>query len=156
MKESIIYILVFSFLLAGCYTTDNYSDTPQNIILGKSKIELNDDFVLDSLTLKDNKKLTFKDCYTEFLDCNKDNCKKLAVGKLIKIIGEKPGDISSSSIISYKKLTPDTIEVSKISLMHYSKEHFNQVPFAIGGLLILVIVVFVYEVLHSLRHIKFG
>ncbi|MCE1165526.1 MAG: hypothetical protein LWX07_09020 [Bacteroidetes bacterium] len=38
----IICILVFSFLLSGCYTTDYYSDTPENIMAGKSEVKIND------------------------------------------------------------------------------------------------------------------
>jgi hypothetical protein len=156
LKSSIIYLLIFSFLLAGCYTTSNFSDTPQNIRSGKSKIELNGDYILDSLTLKDGKIVTFKDSFSEFLDCNKDSCSKLAVGKLLRIYDEKSSGYMYSKDIIYKKSVPDTIEVSKISLMHYSKNHFNQVPFAVGGLLLLVIVIFFYEVIQSLKHLKLG
>ncbi|MDD5360831.1 MAG: hypothetical protein PHN88_01760 [Ignavibacteria bacterium] len=155
MKESIIYILVFSFLLAGCYTTDSYIDSPQNIISGRSKIKLKDDFVLDSLILKDGKILNFKDSFSEFLDCNKDGCSKLIVGKTIRLIGEKPGDISSSSNITYKKLPLDTIEVSKISLMHFSNKHINYTPIIIGSLLIVGVVVLLIEIQSAFNNSKF-
>jgi hypothetical protein len=86
--------------------------------------------------------MTFKDCYSFFADCNAEGCSKLAVRKLIRLTDENSLDFFELSGVKYKKTMIDTIDVGKISLMHYSKEHFNQVPFAVAGILALVVAVF--------------
>jgi|WetSurMetagenome_2_1015567.scaffolds.fasta_scaffold162038_2 hypothetical protein len=125
LKASIIYLLVFSFLLAGCYTTDNYSDTPRNIFSGKSKIELNDDFVLDSLTLKSNINLKLQNYFTQFIECSKDTCGKFIYRSLIPVIDTAKMLSEKSRTLLYKKNPTDTIAVSGISKMFYNKKHFD-------------------------------
>jgi hypothetical protein len=145
MKESIIYILVFSFLLAGCYTTDNYSDTPRNIISGKSKIELNDDFVLDSLTLKSNIKLKLQNYFTQFIDCNKDTCGKLLYGRIYEITDTTvKGDKNQKSVL-LKKSIPDTIAVSNISKMFYHRGYYDYEIIVIGLIAIAGVLYFFFN-----------
>ncbi|MDD5360830.1 MAG: hypothetical protein PHN88_01755 [Ignavibacteria bacterium] len=156
VKSSVIYLLVFSFLLAGCYTTDNYSDTPQNIISGKSDIERSEDYVLDSLTLKDGKIMKFKDSFSEFLNCNYDGCSKLAVGKLIRMYNDKSSGYMYSNDITYKKSVPDTIDVSKISLMFYSKKNTNYIPYIVVGGVVIAAAVSLIITLLSLRGLGGG
>jgi hypothetical protein len=125
IKASIIYLLVFSFLLAGCYTTEQYSDTPENIISGKSVIKQNEDFVMDKIVLKSDSTIRMNNFITRFIECNKDTCSKFVyrsrdlVCDTIKTAGQ------NSIEVRCKEPVTDTISVSKIKKMHYQKNEFD-------------------------------
>jgi hypothetical protein len=125
MKNSIIYILIFSFLLAGCYTTEQYSDTPYNIIIGTSKIKQDDDFVLDKIILQSDSTIHLSGYITKFIECGRDTCSKFVykskdmICDTIKATGQDP------MMIRCKDAVTDTIEVAKIKKMQYIKKEFD-------------------------------
>jgi hypothetical protein len=125
VKSSIIYLLVFSFLLAGCYTTEQYSDTPNNIILGTSKIKQDDDFVPDKIILQSDSTINLSGYITKFIECGRDTCSKFVyrskdlVCDTIKASGQNPVTIRC------KEPVTDTIDVSKIKKMQYLKKEYD-------------------------------
>ncbi|MDD5360833.1 MAG: hypothetical protein PHN88_01770 [Ignavibacteria bacterium] len=149
LKTSVVYLLIFSFLLAGCYTTDNYSDTPQNIISGKSKIELNDDFILDSLAFTDSKNLSFNDIFIRFLDCNKDGCCKFETRRAYRINDDKSHGIIYSDEVTNQRAIPDTISINNISKMYYHRGYYDYEVIAIG---LVALAGVVYFFLNAFNH----
>jgi hypothetical protein len=125
MKNSIIYILVFSFLLAGCYTTEQYSDTPYNIVLGTSKIKNDDDFVLDKIILQSDSTIHLSGYKTKFIECGRDTCSKFVYKSKNMICDTIQATGQNPMMIRCKEAVTDTIEVAKIKKMQYIKKQFD-------------------------------
>lgn len=122
VRKSVPYILIFSFLLtvSGCFTTNYYSETPENMIekeQGQKGVVYED---LDSLTLTNNKTIDL-DLYTaRFIQSRIDSGYKFVyfyprvVWDSAKILALK------STKAFYKDAVPDTLDIRYISLIHYT------------------------------------
>ena len=121
-KKPITYTLLFSFLLtvAGCYTTNYYSDTPEVLI---SKEKGKKDFVyddLDSMTLINNKTIDL-DLYTaRFIQSRTDSSYKF-VYYYPRVVFDTAKMLSlKSNKAFYKDAVPDTMDIRNISMIHYT------------------------------------
>ncbi|MDD5360829.1 MAG: hypothetical protein PHN88_01750 [Ignavibacteria bacterium] len=125
LKSSVIYLLVFSFLLAGCYTTEQYSDTPSNIISGTSKIKNDDDFVPEKIILKTDSIIYISGFITKFIECGRDTCSKFVYkSKDLKCDTIKAAE-QNPMMIRCKEPVTDTLDVSKIKMIQYIKKEFD-------------------------------
>jgi len=121
-KKIITYTLLFSFLLtaAGCYTTKNYADSPEELIAkenGQKNVIYED---LDSLTLINNKTIDL-DLYTSrFIKGRTDSSYKF-VYFYPRVVFDTAKMLSlKSNKAFYKDAVPDTLDIRNISTIHYS------------------------------------
>ena len=140
-KKIITYVLLFSFLLTvtGCYTTQYYSDTPEYLIemeKGKKDVVYED---LDSLTLINNKTIDL-DLYTSrFIKNRNDSSYKFVYYYPRQVFDTAKMLAQKSTKAFYKDAVPDTLDIKKISLIHYSISNFDDSKtFKIIGLSILI------------------
>ena len=140
-KKIITYTLLFSFLLtaAGCYTTKNYADSPEELIAkenGQKNVIYED---LDSLTLINNKTIDL-DLYTSrFIKGRTDSSYKF-VYFYPRVVFDTAKMLSlKSNKAFYKDAIPDTLDIHNISMIHYSiSELDNAKTVSTIGLKILI------------------
>ena len=106
-KKLITYALLFSFLVtaAGCYTTKNYADSPEELIAkekGKKDVVYSN---FDSLTLVNNKSVKLSDYSARFINNYSDSINKF--------------------VYYSKKSVPDTLDVRNILFISYSIPEFQ-------------------------------
>lgn len=123
-KKLITYTLLFSFLLtlAGCFTTNYYSETPENMIekeQGQKGIVYED---LDSLTMINNKTINL-DLYTaRFIKSRTDSSYKF-VYYYPRVVFDTAKMLSlKSNKAFYKDAVPDTLDIRNISYLHYTEK----------------------------------
>jgi hypothetical protein len=131
IRKIISHILVFSFLLmvSGCFTAQNYSDPPE-VLIKKEKGQ--NDVVydnIDSLTLVNNKTINLSNYTSRFIKSYMDSSYKF--------------------VYFYKSTILDSIDIKKISYIHYTVSkpdndktlhyvaHSIFVPLAILGIVFL-------------------
>ncbi len=138
-KFSVSCLLFFSFLLAGCYTTEQYSDTPDKIISGKSSFRNDGTYFIDSIILKSNKRLVFPDYVTGFFKCGRDSCTKLIYQRIGTITDTIPANGQNPAKIVLRRAPVDSINTADIKMMFYRKESFDYGSFAyITGVILVV------------------
>ncbi|MCE1165525.1 MAG: hypothetical protein LWX07_09015 [Bacteroidetes bacterium] len=124
-KTLVTYLLVFSFLLSGCYTTEYYSDTPRNFLSGKQAVKPEDDYKIDSLILNNHIVLNVTDYYSRFIDYKCDTCGKLVCKDYVPYRDRKR-NIDSVNELVFKTFSNDTIISARdISRFYYYQRSFN-------------------------------
>jgi len=136
MKNLITYTLIFSFLLttAGCFTTNYYSETPENMIeneQGQKGIVYED---LDSLTMINNKTIDL-DLYTaRFIKSRTDSNYKF-VYYYPRVVFDTAKMLSlKSNKAFYKDAVPDTLDIRNISYLHYTEKKMLPRTYTLIGL----------------------
>ncbi|HWQ80845.1 MAG TPA: hypothetical protein VN514_01120 [Ignavibacteria bacterium] len=129
-KFSVSCLLFFSFLLTGCYTIEQYSDTPDKIISGKSLFRNDGSYFIDSIILKSNARLVFPDYVTGFFKCGRDSCTKLIYQRLGTVTDTIPADGQNPMKIVLRRAPVDSINAADIKMMFYRKESFDYGSFA--------------------------
>lgn len=122
-KKLITYTLLFSFmyLASGCYTTRYYSETPENMIekeKGEKGIVYED---LDSMTLIDNKTYDLSNYDAWFSKKLTDSSYKFVYYYPRQIFDSVKMIATKSKIAFYKNSVPDTLDISRISFLHYKE-----------------------------------
>jgi hypothetical protein len=106
-KKLITYTLLFSFLLtvSGCYTSNYYADSPEELI-SKEKGQKNVIYEnLDSMTLVNNKTVKLSQYTSKFIKSYMD---------------------SSYKFVYYnKKSVADTLDIRNITFINYSAPQFQ-------------------------------
>lgn len=135
-KKLITYTLLFSFLLtvAGCFTTNYYSETPENMIeneQGQKGIVYED---LDSLTMINNKTIDL-DLYTaRFIQSRTDSSYKF-VYYYPRVVFDTAKMLSlKSNKAFYKDAVPDTLDIRNISYLHYTEKKMLPRTYTLIGL----------------------
>lgn len=156
-KPYTVYLLIFSFLLSGCYTTENYTDTPRDFLTGKSEVKPTDDYKIDSLLLSNNSILNLSGYYSRFIDYRNEN-----TGKLVYIY---LSSLSDTSLVKgfettslYKKYSHDTVGIKDISRIYYNQKKFDYVgtSFLVMGITASIVVLFFLAFLNSMPKHGFG
>ena len=122
LLKSVSYILIFSFLLttSGCYTTKYYSETPENMIeKEKGRKVIYED--LDSMTLIDNKTYDLSDYDAWFSKKLTDSSYKFVYYYPRQIFDSVKMIATKSKTAFYKNSVPDTLDISRISFLHYTE-----------------------------------
>ena len=122
LLKSVSYILIFSFLLtaSGCYTTKNYSDTPEILIAkekGKKDIVYDD---LDSMTLINNKIINLDLHTAQFIKSRTDSSYKFVYFYPRVVFDTTKMLALKSNKAYYKDAVPDTLDIHNISMIHYT------------------------------------
>ncbi len=122
LLKSVSYILIFSFLLtaSGCYTTKNYSDTPEILIAkekGKKDVVYED---LDSMTLINNKSIDLELHTSRFIQSKTDSSYKFVYYYPRQVFDTAKMLALKSKKAFYKNSVPDTLDLNNISTIHYT------------------------------------
>lgn len=145
-KSHLVYLLIFSFLLSGCFTTENYSDTPRNFLSGKLEVKPEDDYKIDSLVLNSHVVLNVTDYYTRFIDYKCDSCAKLVCRDYAPNRNRR-FPIDAENEIVFRTFSSDTIISARdISRIFFYQKNFNYegtVLMILGGAALGVIIFFI-------------
>ncbi|MCX6157080.1 MAG: hypothetical protein WCK13_06595 [Ignavibacteriota bacterium] len=122
-KKLITFTLLFSFLLtvAGCYTTNYYSETPENMIekeQGRKDVVYDD---IDSLTLTNNKTIDLYFYTSKFIQSMIDSSYKFVYFYPRVVYDSVKMRALKSTQAFYKDAVPDTLDIRNISFLHYKE-----------------------------------
>ena len=136
MKNLITYISLFAFLLSinGCMTTEQYSDTPDKIFSSESDIELNDNYILDSLSLKNNQTIKLSNYVLTVIEKQKEKYLTYYYPKALFIDSALMKE-SNSKVPLYKKPVADTLNFKDIKMMNFTRSK-TDVSYVILGCVI--------------------
>jgi len=150
-KFSVFCLLFFSFLLTGCYSIEQYSDTPDKSISGKSLFKNDGSYFIDSIILKANTRLVFPDYVTGFFKCGRDSCTKLIYQRLGTVTDTIPADGQNPVKIVLMRAPVQKYNHEDNKIMYYRNESFDYGSFAyITG--VIIIVPLIYSIAWMLTH----
>lgn len=140
-----VYVSLFAFLLGinACTMSEYSADTPEKIFSGKSDIDLNDEYTLDSISLKNKKTLKLRNYVAQYIENQKEKYLVYYYPKL-KVIDSAAMVEKNSKVPLYKKPVADTLNFKSIDSLHFTKETFDVSYAVLGGVIgIPVLLVFV-------------
>jgi len=121
--------------MTGCYTTQNYSDTPEKIFSGKSEIDLNGDYILDSISLRGRKTISLKNYVANYIEKQKEMFLVYYYPKALFIDSALMKE-TNSKIPLYKKPVADTLNFNAIDSMYFTGSKFDKSYLILGGVIL--------------------
>jgi len=115
-------------------TTEQYSNTPEKILSGKSDIKLEDDYKLDSISLCDKHTLRLNNYVTSIIEKQKETFLIYYYPKALFIDSALMNE-TNSKVVLYKKPIADTLNFKAIDTMYFTRSKFDNstviLPFVI-------------------------
>jgi hypothetical protein len=121
--------------MTGCYTTQNYSDTPDKIFSGKSEIDLKGDYSLDSVSLRNKRTIPLKGYMTNYIERQKEKYLVYYYPKALFIDSALMKE-TNSKIPLYKKPVADTLNFNAIDSMYFAGSKFDKSYLILGGVML--------------------
>ena len=128
LNKIISYLSLFAFLLSlnACTVSEQYSDSPENILSGESDIDLDGSFVLQRISLYNNTEISLKNYSTKFIEKHSKGTffvyyypKNLFLDSLL--MAE-----TNSNIPLYKKPVADTLNIKSIETQQERFKHSDK------------------------------
>lgn len=139
-----VYLLLFAFLVSinACTMSEHTADTPEKIFSGKSDIDLNEDYTLDSISLKSKQTLKVRNYVAQFIENQKEKYLVYYYPFGISIDSALMKE-TNSKIPLYKSPVADTLNFKSIDSLHFTRTKFDT-SYAILAFVIGIPVAFVF------------
>ncbi len=136
-NKTVLYFTLLAFLVSinACTTSEYSADTPEKIFSGKSDIDLDDEYTLDSISLRNKKTLKIKNYIVQYIENQKEKYlvyyypKGLFVDSALML--EK-----NSKVPLYKKPIADTLNFKSIDSLHFTRNKSDTSYLVLGGVLL--------------------
>lgn len=136
IKRIFTYILLFAFLLSinGCMTTEQYSDTPEKVFSSESDIVLNENYVLDSLSLNNNHTIKLNNYVLNIIERQKVMYLTYYYPKALFIDSALMNE-TNSKVPLYKKPVSDTLNFKDIKMMYFTRSKTDVSYIVLGSVI---------------------
>lgn len=149
--KTVLYFTLLAFLVSinACTMSQYTAHTPEEIFSKNSDVDLDEDYTLDSISLKNKKTLKTRNYVTQYIENQKEKYlvyyypKSLFIDSALMV--EK-----NSKVLLYKKPISDTLNFKAIDSLHFTRKKFDSSYLVLGGVLVgsIVLVIigfFVYS-----------
>ncbi len=141
----ISYISLFAFLLNinACTSTEYSADTPEKIFSGKSEIDLDESYTLDSISLRNKKTLKIRNYVAQYIEKQKEKYLVYYYPKGTYVDSALMLE-TNSKIPLYKKPIADTLNFKAIDSLHFTREKFDVSYAVLGSVILLPFVIYLF------------
>ena len=145
LYKIISYISLFAFLLNinACTSTEYSADTPEKIFGGKSDIDLDDEYTLDSISLRNKKTLKIRNYVAQYNENQKEKYLVYYYPKGTYIDSALMLE-TNSNIPLYKSPVADTLNFKAIDSLHFTREKADVSYAILGGIFAIPVVLYLF------------